>query len=229
MDELFARLLTMRDTPVAVIQLGRLLGCTVSRAGLASHLRKRLIQPPAGKSPMYRHQLGFEKIVLGSFGGLYPRKLRLHIWRDNADLDRVQDVHNHAYAFASSVLIGGLRDTRYRESTTSDRYEEFLYSVNDGMCYPSGLTPSTVRYRASAIMEVTAGTVYCIQTNEMHSTRSNGGLTVSLQLQDAPVLQTVRVARRFGPKQVVASHAILLPDQVSEEIINGLIEVLVNE
>jgi hypothetical protein len=53
----------------------------------------------------YTHPLGFDKFVLATSAAL-EYQLSLHVWPERQE--RVEDVHNHRFAFASAVLDGVL-------------------------------------------------------------------------------------------------------------------------
>jgi hypothetical protein len=85
-----------------------------SRTGLADRLativRSRCLQEAiAGCS--YWHPNGFTKLVLDD----HPRRgqLRLHVW---PEVPAVDDIHGHAWYYASIVLTGELAEITYREA-----------------------------------------------------------------------------------------------------------------
>ncbi|HET6963950.1 MAG TPA: hypothetical protein VFH58_04200 [Acidimicrobiales bacterium] len=55
------------------------------------------------------------------------REYRLHVWNPVED-DRDPPVHDHPYDFTSTVIVGELTNTRYREDPAGDEFVRFRYS-----------------------------------------------------------------------------------------------------
>ncbi len=77
----------------------------------------------------FRHPNGFDRIVLRRDNGT-KRALRLHLWGPPS-ISAEQDIHNHAWGFASSVLAGTFRHSIYKfeRDLTGNRA---LYSFKNG-------------------------------------------------------------------------------------------------
>lgn len=84
-------------------------------------------------SRSYQHPLGFYKLILAQSSDT-GEKLRLHVWRNQAPIDRrVEDIHDHFWDFRSLVLIGHLRSEIYEEC--------FVSSTGTVACHAADLLP----------------------------------------------------------------------------------------
>lgn len=134
----------------------------------------------------YAHANGFDKIVLCSDPGRWH--LRLHIWWPE-DTPIQQDVHNHAWNYASLVAAGRLTHTFYAVDTSVAG----THALIEYTPYFSDINPTaTPLYRVLGScslrekMEVCTprGTAYWLDHREMHRIGPDPGvMSCSLILQ----------------------------------------------
>jgi len=83
----------------------------------------------------FAHPNGFDCIPLENRHPSY--RVRLHVWWPEAELV-TEDVHNHAWSFASRVLSGDLKFQTYRASNTGQRYFHYPWRIGDRGTYDGG-------------------------------------------------------------------------------------------
>ena len=110
----------------------------------------------------HQHPLGFDSIVLENTLPLY--RARLHVWWPQTALV-IEDVHNHAWSFASRVLTGELRFTSYRETDDGMPFHHYRYRYGDQGGY--GET-TTVRLGVALDACLPSSTYYSFDLNERH-------------------------------------------------------------
>ena len=124
----------------------------------------------------YRHGNGFLKIVLLENG----YKLRLHIWLPGTPCE--ENVHDHRWSFASTVLCGSLRSElfAYLGEDPAGEFREFRYEQRQAK--PVGrarlLRLSTEVYRA--------GDAYCLPREVLHRIAHHGENLVATLMCSAP-------------------------------------------
>lgn len=154
----------------------------------------------------YRHDNGFEKIVLGRASGS-PLKLVLHVWKAD-DASESDNIHNHRWEFASIVLRGALRLDLYEADPDGESYPVLRYlSPGEGNAYrlePAGSMAVSV----SASVTLAAGSAYSWTAGLLHRAQGAGTpFTATLIVQGSPTRESTTVLAR----------ANLAPDSLSGE------------
>jgi hypothetical protein len=163
--------------------LATLVSPLADRRRLAAMLASLLDDPVrrrAAAARSYEHPLGFDKLILLSSPA---SELHLHIWWP--DTERlVEDVHNHRFDFASTILDGALDMARYtvgRDGVTMCAYQEALGSAVGRIRLHRTGEAQLSRVGTAAM---TAGTVYAMSADELHRINAAGsGLTATLFLR----------------------------------------------
>lgn len=148
----------------------------------------------------YRHALGFEKIVL--MDGAPQYMLRAHVWRPSdggADSGPAEHVHNHRFAFASSVMRGELAMTVFGpdpSGTAMSRFREELSPGDEGWVL-SGAGED--RLGVTSELHLTAGVDYFLSPDALHHILPAAHLeTVTFCLETASVRQRTDVYAPLG-------------------------------
>jgi hypothetical protein len=155
-------------------------------------------------SKSYLHGNGFYKIVL-SETALY--KLRLHVWLPGATAE--ENLHEHRWHFASTVLTGALYSEIHAEDVTANaqEYEEYLYLAKDGVSPPSQTYIGKTRLACLRTSVRRAGQHYAMKPNTLHRiVRTDGGLTATLMCQSSPARRSNRLLTRPGQVPDVAQR-----------------------
>ena len=77
----------------------------------------------------YKHELGFDKIVLHTFPE-YGHKLRLHIWWPNSNMEPViEGRHTHRWHFASRMQTGKFENHQYFPREVTEKEQELYDKV----------------------------------------------------------------------------------------------------
>ena len=178
-----------------------------SGEGLNSFLHSILDDPRQLErvaSRSYRHGNGFYKVVLGSDKSL---KLRLHIWLPG-ELGE-ENIHDHRWAFASTILCGQLESEIFAEALTNEAkaYREYIYFAKNGDC-PAHVQPNgEVRLVCTKRIIRHSGEAYHMAPGTLHRIVTTGGdMTATLMYQAAP-------ARAWN--RLIPAHD-LLPDVEQE-------------
>lgn len=159
---------------------------------------KRQLESVASRS--YRHGNGFYKIVLESDKSF---KLRLHIWLAG-ELGE-ENIHDHRWAFASTILCGQLESEIFTEALSDDAraYPEYLYYAKNSD-HPAHIQRNgEVRLVCTKHGISRAGDAYSMAPGVLHRiVTTGGGMTATLMCQAAP-------ARAWN--RLIPAHEIL-PD-----------------
>ncbi|MEV4703781.1 hypothetical protein [Actinoplanes sp. NPDC049316] len=112
----------------------------------------------------FAHPNGFDSIVLEN--SLPSHRVRLHIWWPETQLV-TEDVHNHAWSFASRVLSGALHFRTYRPSGKGTPFFHYPYRYGDtGAC--AGNHADTVNLVITFDGCFPATMYYSYDLNELH-------------------------------------------------------------
>lgn len=142
----------------------------------------------------YLHGNGFYKIVLAQ-NEIF--KLRLHIWLPN--VDAAENVHEHRWHFASTVLAGTLHSEIYAEDVTPSalEYDEYLYLAKDGASPSSRTYIGKTRLGCVSTSVRRVGEYYSMSPNTLHRVVSiEGGLTATLMCQGPAARRSNRLLTR---------------------------------
>ena len=112
----------------------------------------------------FAHPNGFDSIPLENRHPSY--RVRLHVWWPEAALV-IEDVHNHAWSFASRVLCGELNFTTYRESDAGQPFFHYPWRIGDKGTYDSGAV-KTVNLAMALDAWFTENVHYSFDLNELH-------------------------------------------------------------
>lgn len=154
----------------------------------------------------YVHNNGFHKIVLHQSG--QGHKLRLHVF-DVESLCVEEGVHNHRWSFASTVILGTLRQDVLADADecaqaedgveVEEVHQEYVYDT-DGTRPGQVCTRSIGRKVLRVIDSPTysAGTTYFMDTDTLHriidrSSAGGAGLTATLVITNPPSRKTCRL------------------------------------
>jgi hypothetical protein len=171
----------------------------------------------------YRHPLGFQKIML--LNGEPQFDLRLHVWWPDSD-PGVDHVHNHRFAFASTVVAGGYQMQLFHPDPAGVPMAEYREQIS-----PHGgweLTPvGTTRLGVLTSVHLTQGASYALAANALHRvTVAPGSLCVTLLLRTA--LGSGPATRVFAaPDDRVP--AMIPASQMSGEDYREQLEALIGE
>jgi hypothetical protein len=144
----------------------------------------------------YRHGNGFYKVVL-SQGAHY--KLRLHVWLPGVSAE--ENLHEHRWSFASTVLTGSLHSEIHAEDVTASamEYDEYLYLAKEGDSPPSQTYIGKTWLACVSTSVRRAGDYYAMNPNTLHRiVRTDGGLTATLMCQSSPARRSNRLLTRPG-------------------------------
>ena len=152
----------------------------------------RALEVVAGRSSI--HHNGFAKVVLSRGSGW---SLRLHVWTPWIDVaDDDVNPHGHRWAFASWIITGTLRETRFDVAHQGRQFYRYAYrgsSLEDGTARPTG-TVSLVEVEE---VDRVAGTVYQRTGFEVHTAQPCTDLVATLVLHGEGG-ETTEVFKRPG-------------------------------
>lgn len=97
------------------------------------------------------------------------REYRLHVWHPT-DGGEDPPVHDHPYDFTSTIVVGELTNTRYREDPAGDQYVRFRYSPG-----AEELRRSDTVTLSAAATRFTEGGRYRQLSHELHASRQLPG------------------------------------------------------
>jgi len=112
----------------------------------------------------FAHPNGFDSIPLENRHPTY--RVRLHVWWPDAPLV-TEDVHNHAWSFASRVLSGELNFKTYRESDTGQQYFHYPWRIGHRATYDSSAV-KTVNLAMTLDACFIENLCYSFDLNELH-------------------------------------------------------------
>jgi hypothetical protein len=104
------------------------------------------------------------------------REYRLHVW-DPAYGASEPPVHDHPFAFTSTVIAGELINTRYEEDASGIEYHRVRYSPPD----EDARTTDTVRLSATATT-LKPGDRYSQRARELHDSRQVPGTVTIIRM-----------------------------------------------
>lgn len=169
--------------------------------GLLSFLHSILLDPRQLESVTrrsYRHGNGFYKLVLDSNKHF---KLRLHIWLPG-ELGE-ENIHDHRWAFSSTILCGQLENEVFAEALSDEarEYPEYLYYAQNSD-HPAHIQRNgEVRLVCTKHSIRHAGDAYSMAPGVLHRIVTTGtGMTATLMCQAAP-------ARAWN--RLISAHDIL--------------------
>lgn len=112
----------------------------------------------------FAHPNGFDCLPLENRHPSY--RVRLHVWWPEDTLV-TEDVHNHAWSFASRVLRGDLTFTTYRASDAGDPYFHYPWRIGDTGTYDSQAV-TTTKLAPGLNARFTENMHYAFDLNELH-------------------------------------------------------------
>lgn len=186
LSELKCALLKPESPDSVMLSIAKdLLGFSGER--LISFLHSILLDPHQLESlarRSYRHGNGFYKLVLESNKHF---KLRLHIWLPG-ELGE-ENIHDHRWAFASTILCGQLESEIFAEALSDDAraYLEYLYYAQNSD-HPAHIQRNgEVRLVCAKHSIRRAGDAYSMAPGVLHRIITTGaGMTATLMCQAAP-------------------------------------------
>lgn len=120
---------------------------------------------------------------LGMLRMYLNRETRIHVWHNGLVYhDTPSVIHNHPWEFVSRIIVGSLRNVRYKEDTDNP-FSTPNHHVGKILCGPGGgLIPESsrdVRLEIAAVDEYKEGDVYYQAADELHNTIfQNGSVTL---------------------------------------------------
>lgn len=127
----------------------------------------------------YKHGNGFYKLVLAETEDF---KLRLHVWEEGQAAE--ENIHEHRWHFASTILYGQLQSEAYEESFSpqAKSYREYVYQTQNGRAHKMELGPCRLQCTASSVRQ--RGDSYSMKPGVLHRIISNNGhATATLMCQ----------------------------------------------
>jgi hypothetical protein len=112
----------------------------------------------------FAHPNGFDSIPLENRHPAY--RVRLHVWWPE-DALVTEDVHNHAWSFASRILSGALNFTTYRATDLGAPFFHYPWRLGDDGTYDSGAV-RTVNLAPALNACLPTGVYYTFDLNELH-------------------------------------------------------------
>jgi hypothetical protein len=139
-------------------------------------------------SRSYRHGNGFAKIVLARGR---DRALRLHASGGPAE----ENVHDHRWAFASTILRGSLENVQFRDCEVGGEVlREFRYERADQEADALELGAARVEEVSRRAME--SGDAYSMEPGCLHRIVWSGAPTMTLMATERPVAAWNRLLSR---------------------------------
>ena len=121
-----------------------------------------LLAEVAGRS--YHHGNGFLKVVLANRQGW---KLRLHIWFPDAPCE--ENIHDHRWSFASTVLCGALLSETFVDDPQGPvNGVEYLYHASQGGDSSRKVASGDFRLRSQGRTMRRAGEAYALPSSVLH-------------------------------------------------------------
>lgn len=129
---------------------------------LAARLGENAVEHPNGFDML--HLTG----PLPTAATLPDYRVRLHIWWPERR-DGTEDIHNHAWNFASRVITGALRFTTYTPTAdpSAQRFFKYAYHFGSDGAY-TDQDVETVRLHPSFDATLTTGTCYTLDHQALH-------------------------------------------------------------
>lgn len=199
MEILFRFLLENNGRKVEREELVSALAGSVLRDNVLAYVMTALADPSCfARSFLYsaRHQLGFDKFVVFESGGYFNRRVRLHFW-DAIEPSPV-DVHDHAYSFASKVIVGALEQRSFMEVESGDLYEKLFFQADGRACVPIDSSGQAVKVDRTLTSVLRPGDTYYVSAADLHSAHAVAAPTVTVQVQDVVQPKTVSVYRTLN-------------------------------
>ena len=129
---------------------------------------RRILADPAHLEEIaqqsFAHPNGFDSIPLENRHPSY--RVRLHLWWPEDTLV-TEDVHNHAWSFASRVLSGALTFKTYRPCDTGQPYFHYPWRIGDKGTY-DGTSVNTATLAVALNACFSEGMHYSFDLNELH-------------------------------------------------------------
>lgn len=112
----------------------------------------------------YRHQLGFEKIILanGVDGGCF----RMHFWPTSASA-RMEDVHSHCASFKSFVVLGGMNQQIFKLESGAE-FVAYSYRFNERLGRSEMSCARDVSLRFLHEVHISEGVEYFVDSKMLH-------------------------------------------------------------
>ncbi len=135
----------------------------------------------------YLHGNGFLKVVLLDRG----YKLRLHVWFAGQACE--ENIHDHRWSFASTILAGTLTSEIWQDSCAADVHalslQEYCYhAAQDGQ--PASKTAvGTCAIRRTDLVEQAVGQAYVMPEQRLHRIINHGDQLVATMVCTAPTGQ----------------------------------------
>ena len=133
----------------------------------------------------YRHANGFLKVVLLDRG----YKLRLHVWFPGSACE--ENIHDHRWSFASTILAGGLVSEIWADTTDpqAQQFPEFLYHA------ATPTQPSHKEFMGESLLtrvctrSQPSGSAYVLEEQTLHRIINPGTSLVATLMCTAPTGQ----------------------------------------
>lgn len=161
-----------------------------------------------------RHPLGFDKFVLGAFRNY---DLRLHVWWPKSG-PPLEDIHDHRFDFASTVLVGELHlysyQTGSRDGEALARYSE--ERSRDGKRYVFRRRGQT-RVDLQSTSVLSPGSCYYMRAETLHRvacTTHNVVATLFIKCKPRRTRTTVLVDLRDKRKPLQLLRESLTPSDI---------------
>ncbi|MGI5207208.1 hypothetical protein ACQEU6_37230 [Spirillospora sp. CA-108201] len=135
----------------------------------------------AVRAASYRHDNGFDKIVLMTGAGY---QFRLHVWREGPRETEAENIHNHRWDFSSVILLGGYRFQEFTPDPGGGAFHAYGYVSERGSASYSLESLGRRGLTRSFDAHLRAGTSYTLTSDVLHRVSNPPGrLTMSLVLQ----------------------------------------------
>ena len=112
----------------------------------------------------YHHGNGFLKVVIAAQNGW---KLRLHVWFPNTPCE--ENIHDHRWSFASTVLCGQLLSETFVDEATGDIHgDEYCYFARQQQAMSHKVAQGQFHLRSLGQQCRSAGESYCLPKSVLH-------------------------------------------------------------
>lgn len=222
MIKLISFLERLSDTPLTRKELLEIVEKYVESDVVANYINSRLAISTELRHD-FLHQLGFYKFCVQNVPGLFPRRVRLHYWQRTKVRD---DVHDHAYSFASKVLYGSLVNEIYQEKTEGERFFYKQFRSLGQYCVPTEEIMSESRLSLLKKEEVSSPLSYYVHSDELHCVKPLSNELITLVVQDIPSNSEINVFRRASLEFESAEAAIQLTSTQANEIFQRMSNLL---
>ena len=163
----------------------------ISKTHLHEYLGKTvedLFRPREIAAQSYKHELGFDKIVLFSrpFGNI--TRVKLHIWWPDKTFDDT-DIHDHCYDFRSKVLMGELKQELFtirqgaKRRRKRNEYELYEYQYNTTTNTAEQQYINNVQLKKAKDKHYPEGKTYKMISDEIHCVLPGDDVSITLLLQ----------------------------------------------